>query len=177
MGIGTVIGFLGWNAKMASAPAAQTRNCVQCGRSIAFDANVCQYCGHDYRVAAVGPAPPKQKSVLSIVGGAMLVVAGLLGLGIGAILLTIDFSELDAYGISVGVDMLEDLLRTCGIIMVILGLITVLGGVFGVLRKHFGLAVLGGVIGLLLVATPYALGSILSLIGLVLVIVSKKDFD
>lgn len=104
-------------------------------------------------------------------------VAGLLGLGIGAILLTIDFSELDAYGISVGVDMLEDLLRTCGIIMVILGLITVLGGVFGVLRKHFGLAVLGGVIGLLLVATPYALGSILSLIGLVLIIVGKKDFD
>ena len=94
-------------------------------------------------------------------------VAGLLGLGIGAILLTIDFSELDAYGISVGVDMLEDLLRTCGIIMVILGLITVLGGVFGVLRKHFGLALVAGIL---------AIPSLLGIIGLILVIVSKDEF-
>jgi hypothetical protein len=27
-----------------------TRNCVSCGRTIAWDANVCPYCGHDYRV-------------------------------------------------------------------------------------------------------------------------------
>jgi len=27
-----------------------TRNCVQCGRPIAWDANVCPYCGHDFRV-------------------------------------------------------------------------------------------------------------------------------
>lgn len=27
-----------------------TRNCVGCGRAMAWDANVCPYCGHDYRV-------------------------------------------------------------------------------------------------------------------------------
>lgn len=163
--------------RMASAaPAAQTRNCVQCGRSIAFDANVCQYCGHDYRVAIAGPAPPKEKGVLSIIGGALLVVAGLMGLAVGAVLLTFDLSELEAYvGIDVG--LIEDFIRTCGIIMIVLSLIPVLGGLMGVLRKHWGLAVLGGVVGLLLVATPYFLGSILSLIGLVLVLVSKSDFD
>jgi cytochrome b subunit of formate dehydrogenase len=34
---------------MASGSSG-TRNCVGCGRAIAWDANVCPYCGHDYRV-------------------------------------------------------------------------------------------------------------------------------
>jgi len=27
-----------------------TRSCVGCGRAIAWDANVCPYCGHDFRM-------------------------------------------------------------------------------------------------------------------------------
>ena len=34
-----------------------TRNCVECGRSIAWDANVCQYCGHDFRVPMASAQP------------------------------------------------------------------------------------------------------------------------
>lgn len=41
-----------------SAPA---RNCVSCGRSIAWDANVCPYCGHDFRAAMAGPAVSGEK--------------------------------------------------------------------------------------------------------------------
>jgi len=37
--------------------ASNTRNCVSCGRSIAWDANVCQFCGHDYRVQMMAPQP------------------------------------------------------------------------------------------------------------------------
>ena len=29
--------------------SAPNRNCISCGRTIIFDANVCPYCGHDYR--------------------------------------------------------------------------------------------------------------------------------
>lgn len=37
---------------MTSEPgAAPTRNCVSCGRAISWDANVCPYCGHDFRAA------------------------------------------------------------------------------------------------------------------------------
>lgn len=32
-----------------------TRNCVACGRAISWDANVCPFCGHDYRAAMAGP--------------------------------------------------------------------------------------------------------------------------
>jgi predicted nucleic acid-binding Zn ribbon protein len=34
---------------------APARNCVACGRSIAWDANVCPYCGHDFRAVMAGP--------------------------------------------------------------------------------------------------------------------------
>lgn len=39
----------------------QTRNCVSCGRAISWDANVCPYCGHDFR-ATVDYAPKEQIS-------------------------------------------------------------------------------------------------------------------
>jgi len=31
-----------------------TRGCVSCGRAISWDANVCPYCGHDYRLLMAG---------------------------------------------------------------------------------------------------------------------------
>lgn len=154
-----------------------SRKCVSCGRDIAMDANVCQYCGHDYRVQ-VGPAKPTEKGALSIIGGVLILIAGLIGLAMGGILLAIDVDDLDQYGLDVvGVtDMLEDILTVCGIILVVIGLIVLVGGFFGVMRKHWGLAILGGVLGLFLIG-PWGLASLFSLIGLILVAVSKKDFD
>jgi hypothetical protein len=42
---------------MSEAQSQQPRNCVSCGRSISWDANVCPYCGHDYRVQAYAGQP------------------------------------------------------------------------------------------------------------------------
>lgn len=36
---------------------AAPRNCVACGRAIAWDANVCPFCGHDYRTVMSGQTP------------------------------------------------------------------------------------------------------------------------
>lgn len=156
-----------------------SRRCVSCGREIPMDANVCQYCGHDYRVQA-GPAMPKEKSVLSLVGGILILIAGLMGLAMGGILLMAagNVDTLTDWGVDVaGVgDMLEDILTVCGAIFIVLGLIAVLGGFFGVMRKHWGIVILGGVLGLFVLG-PYMLGSLLALVGLILVAISKKDFD
>ena len=147
-----------------------TRRCVSCGREIAMDANVCQYCGHDYRMQAA-PAGPKEKSLLPVVGGILILIGGLLEIlmGVGLVfssgvldsIMLVDFE---------GVDFVEDLLDICGAIFIILGIIGVLGGIFGVLRKSYGLAVLGGVFALPGWFVP-------ALIGLILVAISKKDFD
>ena len=161
---------------MEASTEGKTRNCTSCGRAIAWDANVCQYCGKDYRAEAA--KPPHEKSALSIIGGILILVAGIIGLAMGGILLAIDADQLADYGLDVAgvTDIIEDILTVCGTILVVLGLIAAVGGFFGVMRKHWGLVVLGGVIGLFIIS-PYLIASLLSLVGLILVAISKKDFD
>jgi len=122
-----------------------------------------------------GPAP-KKKTVMPVIGGVLILIAGIMGLAAGGILLAIDLDELDQYGLNVAGDMLEDIMTVCGIIFLILGILAVLGGLFGVMRKHWGLAILGGVVGLFVLG-PWMLGSLFALIGLILVAVSKGEFE
>jgi hypothetical protein len=153
---------------------------VKCGKSIAFDANVCPYCGHDYRAVMAGPAAaPHEKGVLSIVGGILILIAGIMGLAMGGLFMAINTSDFSKYGLGTvsGLeDTLHNILLVCGAIFIILGLIAIVGGIMGVRRKSWGLAVLGGVLGLFIL-TPYMIGSLVALVGLILVAVSKKDFD
>lgn len=126
------------------------------------------------------PAAPAEKSVLSLIGGILILIAGIMGLVLGAIFLVLADStdQLSDWGVDVAGagDILSDILTVCGIIIIVLALIVVVGGFFGVTRKHWGLAILGGVLGLFLLG-PYMLATIFSLIGLILVAVSKKDFS
>ncbi len=161
--------------------AGSGRTCVQCGRSIAFDANVCPYCGHDYRSVMAGPAaaPPHEKSSLPVVGGILILIAGIMGLAMGGLLMAINTADFSHYGLgnlSSLSSTIHNILLVCGAIFIVLGLLAVFGGIMGVRRKSWGLAVLGGVLGLFVIG-PYFLGSLLSLVGLILVAVSKKDFD
>lgn len=140
-----------------------------------MDANVCQHCGHDFRA----PVPAeKKKTAIPIIGGAMLIVAGILGLFMGGVLLAIDFDDLDQWGVDVaGVgDIVEDILTVCGAIFIIISLIVILGGFFGATRKHWGIAIVGGVLGLFVIG-PMLVGSLLALIGLILIAVSRKEFE
>ena len=96
-----------------------TRQCVSCGRSIAFDANVCQYCGHDYRAGAPGTAPAKKKTALPMVGGILIIIAGILELLTGVLMISggsllIDFGDIWDFG---------DIFVICGAIWAIIGLV------------------------------------------------------
>jgi predicted nucleic acid-binding Zn ribbon protein len=45
-----------WRVMASGQPVQQpTRNCVACGRAIDWQANVCPYCGHDFRQVMAGP--------------------------------------------------------------------------------------------------------------------------
>lgn len=154
---------------MGTPDQPSSRMCVQCGKSLAMDANVCPYCGKDYRVQPGAPA--KKKTVMPVIGGILILVGGVLALvaGIG---LVASVGALDALTIVdvEGVDILEDIVTACGVIFIILGLIGVMGGIFAIMRKHFGLAILGGVFALAGWFIP-------ALIGLILVGVSKDEFE
>lgn len=113
---------------------------------------------------------PVQKTALPIAGGALLIVAGILGIIQWALLLA-------AGGAAVGVGLPIDvagIILVCGSIGVIFSLIALVGGVFAIQRKMWGLALAGGILGLFTLG--FFIGSILALIGLILVAVARKEF-
>lgn len=154
----------------------ESRNCVGCGRAIPWDANVCPYCGHDYRLQMGSPVP--QKSSKPVIGGVLIVVAGLLAFGMGLLYLSVDASDLEDYGVTLPPEMtvedLQDFLVVCGGILIVFAAIAVVGGIFGLQRRHFGLALAGGVFGLL--GIGFILGAVLALVGLILIAVSRSEF-
>ena len=144
---------------MQSSGAQSTRNCVSCGRSISWDANVCPYCGHDYRAAMAGAPQQKKESAMPLVGGILIILASLGYFGAGGVLAGGSALVWD-FGGGVGV--------ACGVVLIILGIISLLGGIFAIQRKNFAIALIGGI---------FVVPSILGLIGLILVAVSKDEFN
>ena len=140
---------------MQSSGAQGTRNCVSCGRAFSWDANVCPYCGHDYRVAMMGPQQQKKESAMPLIGGILIMLPGI-GYLIGGGVLAVGSS---AFLFGGGV--------LCGAVLLVLGIIAILGGIFAIQRKNFALALIGGI---------FVVPSILGLIGLILIAVSKDEF-
>jgi len=134
---------------------------VSCGRPIAWDANVCPYCGHDYRAVMAPGAVQKKESAMPVAGGVLILLSSLGYIVIGgfaaagsAIALIPSFGW-SAWGVA------------CGAILIILGLVSFFGGVYAIQRKNFTIALIGGI---------FVVPSILGLVGLILVAVSKDEF-
>ncbi len=141
-------------------PSGATRNCVACGRSIGWDVNVCPYCGHDYRMQAMAMVRNKE-SAMPAVGGFLILIAGVIELGYGALLI-----GGGSFFIDVG---FGGFLAACGAIVIIIGVIAILGGVFAIQKKHFGFAILGAILGLGGWLIP-------ALVGLILIALSREEF-
>jgi hypothetical protein len=125
------------------------------------------------------PQPPKQPSSKPLIGGIFLIIAGLLGLLTWASALALDISMIQNVlppEFPYSAEQLQSLLAICGIIGAILSIITLAGGIVAIRRKAWGLAVIGGILGLFTIGLMF-LGSILSLIGLIILIISRSDFQ
>lgn len=106
---------------------AGARHCVSCGRSIAWDANVCPYCGHDYRFQAYAGSEYPQAEPIS--GGlkAVFYILSLLiwiaGLVIGLIYITKPDPESKHVGKMCLILMAVSLVLTYGLTLVLYVLI------------------------------------------------------
>lgn len=162
---------------VSSYPVGGSRNCVACGRAIPFDASVCPFCGHDYRISLF-QTQMVVRTWKPVVGGVLIIVAGILALAMGVMYLAMDASYLEDMGVDFGSDLtaedLEAALTGCGVILFIFAAIAFIGGFFGMRRKHFVAAIIGGIFGLL--GVGFLLGSVLALVGLILVAVSRDEF-
>jgi hypothetical protein len=125
-----------------------------------------------------GPLPPP-RTLKPMIGGVLIIIAALLALGMGAMAMIMDAQQVQDAGVDLPEGMtaqdFQDLLNVCGAILLVFAVIAIIGGAFALGRKHFWLVVIGGVFGIF--GIGMVIGAILSLIGLVLVAVSKDEFS
>jgi hypothetical protein len=122
---------------------------------------------------------PTNHSYMPLVAGILLIGAGLLGLFTWTSALALDSSMLQSVlppDAPITIEQLQSILVTCGIIGCILSILALTGGIVAVKRKAWGLAIVGGMLGLFTIG-PFFVGSVMSLIGLILVAISRKDFQ
>jgi hypothetical protein len=122
---------------------------------------------------------PSQPSSKPLIAGILLIIAGLLGLFTWASALALDISMIQNVlpaESPITAEQLKSFLSTCGIIGAALSILTLAGGIVAIKRKAWGLAIIGGILGLFTIG-PMLLGSVISLIGLILVAISRKDFQ
>ncbi len=158
--------------------------CRRCGREIGPAVTVCSYCGASTGdVWASSQAserysddgsyiemPPTPSSSSPTIAGIMLVLAGILAVGQGAIYFVADniASGLPGYYSS-------GALCLCGSLDILFGL-AAFGGAYSCFdRGNFWLAITGAVLGML--GLGFLLGGLFGLIGLILVAVSKDEFE
>ncbi len=82
-----------------------------------------------------------------------------------------------AFGGLPGGDALAGIVIVCGVIFMLFGIMALLGGIMSVTRKKWGIAVLGSIFGLFCLGFIAYEASILSLVALILIIISKDEFQ
>lgn len=122
--------------------------------------------------------PPKPKTLLPILGGIFLVIAGIDGIA------TWGFVAFLGSLVSGGMfGFIGGIIMACGAIEMIFGIICLLGGVMAIMRRMWALGIIGGILGLFLVGSGslvmgiiFPEASVFALIGLILVAISHKEF-
>lgn len=130
-------------------------------------------------------APAKPETMKPVIAGVLLIVVAVMGLIVAMVFMgavDIGLGVFDEYvaedptgEVSGMVDMVQSLLMVCGIIFMVFALLAMLGGIMSLKRKSFGFAIVGAIFGIFTLG-PYALGSILSIVALVLILLSKDEF-
>ncbi len=100
-------------------------------------------------------------------GGICCVLGGIFGMGYGALYL--------ALGSSYSAYFDTGILMICGALMLIFGIMGMLGGVLAIQKKNWAFALICGILGIFS-GGPVFLGSILCLIGVILIAVSRDSF-
>lgn len=112
--------------------------------------------------------------------GILLILAAIQAIGMGAGILLVgssleDFIMEELAGTDIPFDI-GNFLTLCGAMMLIFGIFALVGAVMALQRKSWSLAVIGAVMGLFTVGI-FLTGSIFSLIALILLAVSRDEFN
>jgi hypothetical protein len=162
-------------------PESPKKKCRWCGREVNAEAYVCPFCGKNpwgpwgrdrvdeerYRQyeESENPSHTSASSTLTL-GGVLALLAGVLALGQGLLYIVV--------GQAVGSYAPSGFLCLCGGIDFLFGVFSISAGIFAIQRKHFGLAVIGAIFGML--GIGLLIGFVFGLIGLILIAISGHEF-
>ena len=87
---------------------------------------------------------------------------------------SIDISQFQQIDSNINAEEVLGFLRTCAIVGIIISVFPILGGILAIRRKLFGISVACSIIGLF--SFGMFISSIFSLIALVLLIITRKEY-
>jgi hypothetical protein len=128
---------------------------------------------------------PKNRSSIPTIAGIILIIAGILAilnwiqtytLNVETLESFLNISQIQELNPSITLEQLLGIIHICAIIGVIISLFPILGGLLAIKRKLFYIALAGSILGLFSIGFVFS-SSILSLIGLVLLFISRKEFQ
>jgi hypothetical protein len=116
-----------------------------------------------------------------LIAGILLIISGILGLmtWIAALLIDvsmIDLSMLEAQNMTISADQLQSIISICAIIGIISSILPILGGILSLKKKVWIAAILCSISGLITIG-PFLISSVLALVSMVLLVMSKEQFD
>jgi hypothetical protein len=119
------------------------------------------------------------------IAGLLLIIAGILGIfnwistfSLDAATLgsLIDISQLQELNPAISSEQIISFLQTCAIIGIIISIFPILGGLLAIKKKLYYIAITGGIIGLFSIGIAFS-SSVLSLVGIILLVLSKEQFE
>jgi len=132
---------------------------------------------------------PSNKSSKPLIAGILLMIAGGLSILMWLSLAAIDVSFIETFimpelgsmapeyeSIVLSAESIKELFVICGTVGFFLSVFAILGGIMSVRRQLWGLVLAGGILGLFTIG-PVFISSILSLIAIILVAISRKEFQ
>ena len=128
---------------------------------------------------------PSNKNSYPLIAGIMLIIAGILGiinwiqtfsLDVTTLGSLFDIDQIQEIYPQITYEQILGFLQTCALIGIILSVFPILGGLLAIKKKLYYIAVTGSIIGLFSIGIMFS-SSVLSLIALILLIISKKEFQ
>jgi hypothetical protein len=121
----------------------------------------------------------KPPSSLPVLAGIFLILAGLSGFLTWSQLLASDVTLFQNYlpaNYTITAQQLQSFLQVCSIFGIVFSALAFVGGLMAFRRRSWGLAIAGSILGILTIGIFFS-ASLFSFLGLILLIISRKEFS
>ncbi len=142
--------------------------------------------GFATQTISYGDVPKKSgKYSFPVIAGVLLIIAGTLALisfiqvlliDTNTIESIIDVAQIQTSDVNLTSAQIKEFMNTCAIIGCIISVFTILGGILSFRKKLWGMALACSIIGLFSLG-PMFISSILCLIALIFIVLSKQEFQ